>query len=115
MNVDIHIDALKLTSFLKNIPGKLDRARKDSLQQSALKVQNRAKENAPVLTGHLRRSITHEIQRDMAYVGTDVEYAEVREYHTQSKPDGYLRPALSASEKEIQKIFDKNFEKALKS
>jgi len=113
LNMSITIDSKKFEHYLRKAPAKLAKARKDSLQQSALKVQNRAKVLSPVLTGTLRRSITHKIIRDMAHVGTDVEYAVVQEYQNKSKPYGYLRPALTENKNAIQKIFEKNYKKAI--
>ncbi len=103
----VTIDAEK---FLKKV-GKLSNLRpviQLSLQQSALTVQNTAKQLAPVLTGNLRRSITHEVKTDLARVGTDVIYARVREFNTKKIPKGYLRPALTRNRKKIRQIFEKN-------
>lgn len=69
------------------------------LQETALDVESTAKEFAPVRTGNLRRSITHEV-RDVsggaeAIVGTDVEYAPYVEQGTsRMAPRAFLGPAL---------------------
>lgn len=82
------------------------------LQKKALGIEGDAKRNAPVLTGTLRRSITHEI-RDTpggatADIGTDLAYARRveegfvgtdslgRVYDQPGQP--YLGPALDAHE-----------------
>lgn len=71
------------------------------LARRAIRVERAAKRLAPVDTGRLRASITHELQRDarglLAMVGTNVTYAAYQEFgtsHQQGKP--FLRPALYA-------------------
>lgn len=46
-----------------------------ALEASALVVEGAAKNLAPVDTGNLRNSITHEVEKKEARVGTNVEYA----------------------------------------
>jgi len=113
---NITIDSRLLDSFLRSVPSRLAKARHQSLEDSAQEVQNRAKDiYVPVVTGNLKRSITHEVKRDMAIVGTDVEYAEIREkWNRKTGTKGYLKLALDASGKAIEQIFYKNLEKALK-
>lgn len=58
-----------------------------------------AKQHAPVDTGNLRRSITHEVNRDIIGLfvryGTNVEYGIYQELGTRyHPPHPYLRPAL---------------------
>lgn len=109
------IDASAINGLFNRAPAAAKRAIDNSLRQSALIVQNRAKINAPYATGNLRRSITHKIDKGVtAKVGTDVVYARMREYNTKRLPNGYLRPALNDSNDEIVEIFEKNFSNALK-
>lgn len=54
----------------------------DGLKKLTLKVEAFAKKSTVVDTGRLRSSITHEIGKDSAKVGTVVEYAEFVEYGT---------------------------------
>jgi len=66
-----------------------------------IRVDRRAKRMAPVDTGRLRASITHELGRDeqglVGRVGTNVIYAPFQEYGTSRMPaHPYLRPALAA-------------------
>jgi len=72
------------------------------LARRATKVESAAKRNAPVDTGRLRSSITHELGqagRDLvARIGTNVDYAphvEFGTYRMSAQP--YLRPALDAA------------------
>ncbi len=71
------------------------------LAKRAVKVESAAKRGAPVDTGRLRSSITHEIDdagdRIVARIGTDVDYAPHVELGTSrmsARP--FLRPALDA-------------------
>ena len=112
------------------------------LEQACLLVENQAKENAPVQTGYLRRSITHEINGNEGIIGTNVEYAPYVEFgtglfssqgdgrkdvpwryqsadgswHTTSgqNPQPYLQPALLENKKNIEKIFKDTLKEALK-
>ena len=111
----LKIDAKRVMNLFGQFPVKAKQAIENSLRQSALLVQNRAKINAPYKTGNLRRSITHELDKGVsAKVGTDVVYARMREFNTRRLPEGYLRPALSNSKNEIKEIFEKNISKITK-
>ena len=62
-----------------------------------------AKFNAPVLTGHLRRSITHELGNvgfdQFVRIGTNVNYAIFQEIGTRFHPaHPFLRPAFGIIE-----------------
>lgn len=108
-DISIKFNAKAFDDFLKRYPKESAKVIDKSLKQSALVVQNRAKINAPYLTGNLRRSITHDVGEGSASIGTNVIYAAVREYNTRRKPDGYLRPALEKNADKINKIFVDNF------
>lgn len=69
------------------------------LAKRAVRVEAAAKRLAPVRTGRLRASITHQISRDerglLAVVGTNVVYApfvELGTFRMHGRP--FLRPAL---------------------
>lgn len=68
-------------------------------------ISNDAKVRAPVLTGHLARSITQEAIASgttaAGRVGTNVEYATAQEFGTSRFPaQPYLRPAVDSKKKE---------------
>ncbi len=75
------------------------------VQNITLRVERKAKQNCPVKTGTLKRSITHEIDKEHleARVGSNVEYAPHLELGTSkmsARP--YLRPALEAVQQELK-------------
>lgn len=53
-----------------------------ALNKACLVVENEAKEQCPVDKGQLRNSITHEIDNNDGYVGTNLEYAPYVEFGT---------------------------------
>lgn len=88
---------------------KMKERRERTIQQIAVFVEAEAKLRAPVDTGHLRRSISHEVEhsetQSKAYVGTNVEYAPYVEFGVASKnikPQPYLRPAIEENRDKIR-------------
>ena len=101
-----------------------------ALETIGLVAERYAKEMAPVDTGRLRNSISHEVDEDTVYVGTNVEYAPYLEFgtgkfaesggrptpwsyqdskgewHTTNgmKPQPYLRPAIDDHLSEYKQI-----------
>jgi HK97 gp10 family phage protein len=77
-----------------------------ALEASALLVEGQAKALAPVDTGNLRNSITHEVEGQEAKVGTNVEYAPFVELGTSKQAaQPYLNPALEQNKGNIKRIF----------
>ena len=52
-----------------------DTSTTNSLEKACLLVENSAKEKAPVNTGNLRNSMTHDVEGDTGIIGTNLEYA----------------------------------------
>lgn len=71
---------------VQSLIGKLDHinniALDKALSKACLIVENAAKDKCPANTGILRRSITHEVEDNVGYVGTNVEYAPYVEFGT---------------------------------
>jgi HK97 gp10 family phage protein len=62
---------------------------------------------APVDTGRLKNSLTHEVAMDekAVYVGTNVEYAPYVEFGTyKQRPQPYLKPAIQNHMDEYKNI-----------
>lgn len=65
------------------------------MERIGTEVETDAKAGCPVLTGHLRESISHEVVGATVRVGSNVNYAGYVEEGTRHMhPQPYLRPAL---------------------
>lgn len=122
---------LKLDSFTQSDIEK-------ALNKACLAVENEAKKQCPVDTGDLRNSITHEVEDNVGYVGTNKEYAPYVEFgtgifssegngrdtpwsyqddegnwHTTvgQKPQPFLKTALDKQKKNVIKIFKETLQK----
>lgn len=71
------------------------------LEKSAQMIENEAKINCPVDTGHLRASISHEVKGTKAVIGTNVEYGAY--VHERTKP--FLQQAVDNNLQEIMNSF----------
>lgn len=91
-----------------------------SLMECAELIQEKAKENAPVMTGALRNSIFAEKRNGCFAVGSNLSYAVFNEFGTGQRggqggeflgmpPHPFLQPAVTASKNDIVKIFADKF------
>ena len=82
---------------------------KQALFDCAIKVENSAARKCPVVTGRLVTSITHQVTKDYALVGTNVEYAKYVEGtyifkdRSRHKITPFLYPALTENREYIKK------------
>lgn len=88
---------------------KMKQRREQTIKQIAVFVEAEAKLRAPVDTGRLRNSITHQTEnsetQSKAYIGTNVEYAPYVEFGVASKnikPQPYLCPAIEENKDKIE-------------
>ena len=90
----------------KELIQKVNNETRKALLKACIMVEGDAKILVPVDTGRLRSSITHEVEKTVGRVGTNVEYAKHVEFGTvKMGPKPYLRPALHRNEKKIEKMF----------
>ena len=80
------------------------------LETCGLVAEGYAKKLAPVDTGNLRNSITHDVDdgEPAAYIGTNVEYAPyvcLGTIHMKAQP--FLKPAVVEHANEYRKIIEK--------
>lgn len=88
------------------------KAKKRALEQIGIVVEGRAADNAPVDTGRLQNSITHETEENYAIIGSNVEYAPYQELGTSRQhAQPYLRPAVNQSTGDIKKIIEQELGK----
>ena len=87
------------------------------LTESAIIVDAEAKQNAPVITGRLRASITYTVDKDKGFatVGTNVVYAKSVEFERgKNKKGRFLLPALTKKKKEIEFLINRALREAIK-
>jgi HK97 gp10 family phage protein len=81
----------------------------NALEIIGAKAADYAAGKAPVDTGRLKNSLTHEVAMDekAVYVGTNVEYAPFVEYGTsRQRAQPYLRPAVENHMDEYKHILE---------
>lgn len=111
---EIGIKIEGLDKVTKNLsPLHVAPARRRFLTRVALIVERNAKKRARVRTGHMRRSITYQVQGDRAIVGTNVKYAPFQEFGTRYiTPNRFLRGGLEDSQGAIRREIGR-FEKEI--
>lgn len=104
---------LKITNNSDEIKRALDAQLAAGLEAVGLTAEGHAKQLCPVDTGRLRNSISHAVEGETVYIGTNVEYAPDVELGTSTgrKPKPYLRPAVTNYTAEYKALI----EEALKS
>ena len=103
---------VEFKSNAKQITSEEAKAKLRALEKIGILVEGRAAKNAPVDTGRLRNSITHETEQDYAIIGTNVEYAPFQELGTsRMEAQPYLRPAVDQSQGDIKKILEQELGK----
>ena len=93
----------------KEVSDKIKAALLRGLETCGLLAEGYAKKLAPVDTGNLRNSITHDVDdgEPSAYIGTNVEYATYQELGTiHMKAQPFLKPAVNDHKDEYRKIIE---------
>lgn len=85
---------------------------KRALWAMGAKAEGYAKQNAPVDTGRLRNSITHQEEETATVIGTNVEYAAAQELGTSRgvRAKHYLRDAVADHADEYKAIVKQSME-----
>ena len=87
---------VKFTDNSAEILKAFEQATARGLEKIGLTAEGYAKSNAPVDTGRLRNSITHEVDGNGVYIGSNVEYAPYVELGTsKQKAQPFLKPAAT--------------------
>ena len=100
---------VQFTDNSKEIIEAMQQATVRALETCGLVAEGYAKKLAPVDTGNLRNSITHEVDdgEPAAYIGTNVEYAPyvcLGTIHMKAQP--FLKPAVADHANEYRKIIE---------
>ena len=103
MSVEIHDNSREIANDIKS-------ALLRGLETCGLVAEGYAKKLAPVDTGNLRNSITHNVDdvEPAAYIGTNVEYAAyvcLGTIHMKAQP--FLKPAVADHANTYRKIIEK--------
>ena len=94
----------------KQVAAGIESAVDAALEKIGLLAEGYAIKKCPVDTGHLRGSITHEVDFDggAVYIGTNVEYAPYVELGTsRQKAQPFLRPAASEHGAQYRQVLKK--------
>lgn len=98
---------VSIESNAAEIKAAKDAAIERALEAIGLQAEGNVAMLAPVDTGRLRGSITHEVEGDTVYIGTNVEYAPYVEYGTsKTKAQPFLKPGIQDHMSEYQSIAD---------
>lgn len=101
---------IKFTDNSKEFSDNIKEALLRGLETCGLVAEGYAKKLAPVDTGNLRNSITHEVDdgEPAVYIGTNVEYAPYQELGTiNMDANPFLKPAVADHANEYRKIIEK--------
>lgn len=104
------IGSVKVTSHVKEVIEAKNDAIARALEAIGIQAEGDVAELAPVDTGRLRDSITHEVDEseEAVYVGTNVEYAAYQEYGTsRMKAHPFLKPGIMNNLETYKEIAEK--------
>ena len=104
------IGSVKVTSHVKEVIEAKNDAIARALEAIGIQAEGDVAELAPVDTGRLRDSITHEThaEEESVYVGTNVEYAAYQEYGTsRMKAHPFLKPGIMNNLETYKEIAEK--------
>lgn len=117
MPVTVRVEGLNraisnINDFIQNVKDNV----KNAVEESAINIEGKSKQKVPVLTGNLKRAITHNILDDglTGEVGTyDVHYAPYVEYGTSRTPArSYLHPSLEEETPNFKNLIERAIENA---
>ena len=101
---------VKFTDNSAEILEAFEQATARGLEKIGLTAEGYAKKNAPVDTGRLRNSITHEVDGQEVYIGSNVEYAPYVEMGTvKMKAQPFLKPAATEHSRTYRAILEAEY------
>ena len=107
--------SVKIQDNSKEVSDNIKAALLRGLETCGLVAEGYAKKLAPVDTGNLRNSITHDVDEDepAAYIGSNVEYASyvcLGTIHMNAQP--FLKPAVADHKEQYREIIKNELENA---
>ena len=96
---------IKFTSNVNDILSALEKGKYNALTAIGSTAETYAKKATPVDTGRLRNSISHTVNGEAAYIGTNVEYAPYVELGTsRAKAHHMLQKAATEHSAEYKRL-----------
>ena len=104
---------IKFTSNVNDILSALEKGKRNALTAIGATAETYAKQETPVDTGRLRNSISHTVDGEAAYIGSNVEYAPYVELGTsRAKAHHMLQKAATEHTDEYKRLAKDAFENA---
>jgi HK97 gp10 family phage protein len=101
---------IKFTDNSAEILKAFEQATDRGLEKIGLVAEGYAKKLTPVDTGRLRNSITHEVDGNDVYIGSNVEYAPYVELGTaRQKAQPFLKPAATEHSQTYKGILEAEY------
>lgn len=96
---------IKFTSNVNDILSALEKGKRNALTAIGATAETYAKKATPVDTGRLRNSISHTVDGETAYIGSNVEYAPYVELGTsRAKAHHMLQKAATEHSAEYKRL-----------
>ena len=98
----------------KEVLSALEKGKRNALTAIGATAETYAKQETPVDTGRLRNSISHAVDGEAAYIGTNVEYAPYVELGTsRAKAHHMLQKAATEHSTEYKRLAEDAFYNAI--
>ena len=102
------------TDNSEQILSALEKGIKNGLEAIGLTAETYAKKSTPVYTGRLRNSISHAVDGEAAYIGSNVEYAPYVELGTnRAKAHHMLQKAATEHSAEYKRLAEDAIQSAI--
>ena len=96
---------IKFTSNVNDILSDMEKGKRNALTAIGATAETYAKKATPVDTGRLRNSISHTVDGEAAYIGSNVEYAPYVELGTsRAKAHHMLQKAATEHSAEYKRL-----------
>lgn len=108
--------SVRIEDHTAEVKAQIEKALERGLEACGIQAESYAKALAPVDTGRLRNSISHTVDGDTAYIGSNVEYAPYQELGTSKmKAQPYLKPAVQNHISDYETILQNELKSELSS
>ena len=105
---------IKFTSNVNDILSALEKGKRNALTAIGSSAETHAKKETPVDTGRLRNSISHTVDGEAAYIGSNVEYAPYVELGTsRAKAHHMLQKAATEHSAEYKRLAEDAVQSAI--